>query len=87
MALVKIYTKTTCPACDLAKKILNQKGVTFEEFVMDDKPEELDALIRKTNMKTVPQIFINGHLIGGCSDMMELDKKNQLDILLQAEDH
>ena len=87
MAVIKIYTKTSCPACDLAKQVFNQKGVTFEEFVLDDKPEELKALVEKTNMKTVPQIFINGHLIGGCSDMIELDKKNQLDILLQAEDH
>ena len=87
MATVKIYTKSSCPACELAKQILNQKGVSFEEFVMDDKPEELKALVNKTNMKTVPQIFINNHLIGGCSDMMDLDKKNQLDILLQAEDH
>ncbi|MCZ0931929.1 MAG: glutaredoxin 3 [Oligoflexia bacterium] len=87
MATVKIYTKSSCPACDLAKQILSQKGVSFEEFVMDDKPEELKALINKTNLRTVPQIFINDHLIGGCSDMMDLDKKNQLDILLQAEDH
>lgn len=87
MANVKIYTKIYCPACDLAKQILTQKGVSFQEFVMDDKPQELQALIEKTRMRTVPQIFINNHLIGGCSDMMELDKKNQLDILLQAEEH
>ena len=87
MASVKIYTKSSCPACDLAKQILNQKGVSFEEFIMDNKPEELKTLMDKTNLKTVPQIFINGHLIGGCSDMIDLDKKNQLDILLQAEDH
>ena len=87
MATVKIYTKNSCPACDLAKKLLKQKEVSFQEFVMDDKPEELKALKEKTNMKTVPQIFINDHLIGGCSDMMELDKNNQLDILLQAKDH
>ena len=87
MAVVKIYTKTYCPACDLAKQVLKQKGVSFQEFVMDDKPEEMKELIEKTQMKTVPQIFINDHLIGGCSDMMDLDKKNQLDILLQAEDH
>ena len=87
MAHVKIYTKSSCPACDLAKQILKQKGISFEEFVMDDKPEELKSLINKTNMKTVPQIFINNHLIGGCSDMIDLDKKNQLDILLQSEDH
>ena len=86
MATVKIYTKTTCPACVLAKEVLTKKGVKYEEIVLDDKPEQLQELIAKTQMKTVPQIFINGQLIGGCSDMMELDEKNQLDILLQAND-
>lgn len=83
MAEVKIYTKTTCPACTLAKEILTKKGVGFEEIVLDNKPDELEALINRTNMRTVPQIFINDQLIGGCSDMMELDKKNQLDRLLE----
>ena len=83
MAEVKIYTKTTCPACTLAKEILTKKSVNFEEVVLDNKPEELEALINKTNMRTVPQIFIDGHLIGGCSDMMELDKKGQLNLLLK----
>lgn len=82
MAEVKIYTKTTCPACTLAKEILTKKSVEFKEIVLDDKPEELKALIDRTHMKTVPQIFIDDQLIGGCSDMMELDKKNQLDQLL-----
>ena len=87
MALIKIYTKSYCPSCDLAKEILKNKGASFQEVLMDDKPEEMKQLVEQTQMKTVPQIFINGHLIGGCSDMMELDKKNKLDILLQAEDH
>lgn len=85
MAVVKIYTKTTCPACTLAKDILTKKGVRFTEVILDDKPEELARLIEQTKMRTVPQIFINNHLIGGCSDMMELDQNNKLDILLQAE--
>lgn len=85
MAVVKIYTKITCPACTMAKEILTKKGVQFTEVVLDDKPEELARLIQKTNMRTVPQIFINNQLIGGCSDMIELDQNNKLDILLQAE--
>ena len=85
MAVVKIYTKTTCPACTMAKEILTKKGVQFTEVILDDQPEELARLIQKTNMRTVPQIFINNQLIGGCSDMMELDQNNKLDILLQAE--
>ena len=83
MVEVKIYTKTNCPACVMAKEILTKKGVSFEEVELDNKPEELEALINRTRMKTVPQIFINGQLIGGCSDMMELDNKNQLDQLLK----
>ena len=85
MATVKIYTKTTCPACQLAKEILTKKQVQFEEIILDDKPEEFSELQARTSMRTVPQIFINDHLIGGCSDMMELDKNNKLDILLQVE--
>ena len=83
-AEVKIYTKTVCPACDLAKEVLRRKSVPFEEAVLDGKPEETEALISRTGLKTVPQIFINGRLIGGCSDMMELDGKGRLDPLLQA---
>jgi len=86
MAKVKIYTKTTCPACDLAKHVLTQKGVSYEEHILDDKPEELKQLIQKTQSKTVPQIFINNQFVGGCSDMLELDDKNQLDVLLKADD-
>ena len=85
MAIVKIYTKTTCPACTLAKEVLTKKGVQFTETILDDKPDELAQLIEQTKMRTVPQIFINNQLIGGCSDMMELDQNNKLDILLQAE--
>ena len=85
MAVVKIYTKTTCPACTLAKEVLTKKGVQFTEIILDDKPDELAQLIEQTKMRTVPQIFINNQLIGGCSDMMELDQNNKLDILLQAE--
>ena len=86
MAKVKIYTKSTCPACIMAKEILTKKGSPFEEINLDGKPEELKNLIEKTGMRTVPQIFINGQLIGGCSDMVDLDSKNQLDILLQADE-
>ena len=85
MSNVKIYTKSSCPACVLAKEILNQKSVSFEEIVLDDKPEDLKSLIQKTGMKTVPQIFINGELIGGCSDMMALDENNKLDLMLKVQ--
>ena len=76
---ITIYSKSTCPACDLAKKILTDKKADFEEIVLDDKPEEYQELKKKTGWQTVPQIFIDGKMIGGCSDLLDLDKKNKLD--------
>ena len=84
MAKIQIFSKTTCPACVMAKEILKSKGVTYEEVVLDNKPEETKALMDKTGMRTVPQIFINNELIGGCSDLMALDKDKKLDVLLKA---
>ena len=84
MAKIKIYSKTTCPACVMAKDLLTKKGASFEEVMLDDKQEELQELIAKTGMRTVPQIFINDELIGGCSDLMDLDRQNKLDPILQA---
>ncbi|MDE0119749.1 MAG: glutaredoxin 3 [Bdellovibrionales bacterium] len=84
MTKVKIYSKTTCPACVMAKDLLDKKGVKYEEIILDNKPTETQELMSKTGMRTVPQIFINGELIGGCSDLMDLDKQNKLDPLLQV---
>lgn len=83
MSKIKIYSKSTCPACLMAKELFNKKNVTYEEILLDNKPQELQELINKTGSKTVPQIFINNEFIGGCSDLMELNQQNKLDILLQ----
>ena len=83
MTKIKIYSKTTCPACVMAKNILDKKGAQYEEIILDNKPEETQELIAKTGMRTVPQIFINGEFIGGCSDLIELDRAHKLDTLLQ----
>ena len=85
MAEIKIYTKGACPACDLAKKILNDKGASFEEFKMDEKLDELNELKAKTGHQTVPQIFINGEFIGGCSDLMKLNEDKKLDPMLAVD--
>ena len=81
---IKIYSKSACPACVTAKDLLDRKGAPYEEIVLDGKPEETEALMNKTGIRTVPQIFINDELIGGCSDLMDLDRQKKLDLLLQA---
>ncbi len=83
MAKVLIYTKSRCAFCVAAKNLLTQKGIEFEEVFMDNKPEEYTALKDRTGLMTVPQIFINDQLIGGYSELAELERNQKLDPLLK----
>jgi glutaredoxin 3 len=83
MAQVIVYSKSFCPYCDRAKKLLKNKGAAFEEINLDDKPDEMDALKKRTGQMTVPMIFINNKLIGGFSELSALEAKNELDSLLK----
>ncbi len=82
MAKVVIYSKIRCPYCVAAKNLLSQKGVSYEEIMMDDKPEEYAKLKERTGLMTVPQIFINDQLVGGYSELSALESAQKLDALL-----
>lgn len=85
MTKVEIYSKATCPYCDRAKQLLDNKKVKYTEIRVDTSKERYDEMmIRCRNeLRTVPQIYINDRLIGGFDDMLALDKAGKLDPLLQ----
>lgn len=85
MAKVEIYTKDYCPYCRSAKNLFKNKGVAFEEIDLSSEPERFEALKQQTGLMTVPQIFVNGKLIGGYSDAAALDAKGGLDPLLKED--
>jgi glutaredoxin 3 len=72
--VVKVYSKTGCKYCVLAKEFLNEKNIPFEEVLFDpetsDYRDNVDVLIAKTGHRTFPQIFFGEEFIGGYSDMM-----------------
>lgn len=83
MPKVEIYTKMMCPYCTRAKGLLRDKGVDFEEFdITMGGPKRAEMLARSNGGSTVPQIFIDGQHIGGCDDIMALDRRGGLDPLL-----
>jgi glutaredoxin 3 len=84
MAKVLIYEKNVCPYCVAAKRLLAQKGIDFETISIDGKPDEYEALKKRTGMMTVPQIFINDKLVGGYTDLAALDEQGELDKLLNS---
>jgi len=85
VALVEIYTKTFCPYCWRAKHLLDSKGVEYREVAVDWCGEARAQMIERANgRRTVPQIFVAGQHIGGCDDLMELERDGRLDALIAA---
>jgi glutaredoxin 3 len=85
MPAITIYTKSWCPYCSAAKKLLTEKGVEFTEIDIEKKPEARAEMIQKAKGRsTVPQIFIGEKHVGGCDDLYDLDDRGQLEPLLQA---
>ncbi|MEO7786905.1 MAG: glutaredoxin 3 [Sphingomicrobium sp.] len=83
MAKVEMYLKTTCPYCLRARQLLDSKGVAHEDHVVDmGGPKKQEMVQRANGRTTVPQIFIGGKHIGGCDDLMALDRQGKLDALL-----
>jgi glutaredoxin 3 len=85
MPKVEIYTQPWCPFCDRAMHILSTKSVEFQEI---DAPhgsaEREEAKRRSGGRTTMPQIFIGGQHIGGCDELMALDRAGKLDPMLRA---
>ena len=85
MVKVEIYTKPFCSYCFRAKRLLDSKGVEYEEHEIGFGGPGREAMIQRSSGKTtVPQIFIGGQHIGGCDQLMELERGGQLDGLLSA---
>jgi len=85
MPAIMIYTKSWCPYCSAAKKLLSEKGAAFTEIDIEKKPEARAEMIQKAKGRsTVPQIFIGEKHVGGCDDLYDLDDRGQLEPLLQA---
>ena len=85
MAKVEIYTKTFCPYCWRAKHLLDSKGIEYREISVDRGGEKKGEMIERANGRTtVPQIFIGDRHIGGCDDLVELERDGGLDELIAA---
>jgi len=82
---ITIYTKRTGPYCVRAKRLLDRKGVAYEE-IDAERDETLRAwLVEKTGQMTVPQIFAGDRSLGGFSDIDALDREGKLDPILRGE--
>lgn len=83
MTKVTIYTASMCPYCHMAKELLRSKCVVFEEVDVTGKAAlRAEMRTKAGGRNTVPQIWIGDQHVGGCDDLMCLDRAGKLDTLL-----
>ena len=80
-----IYSSYNCGYCDLAKKLLDQKQIKYQEINIQDDPSQREIMLERANGKrTVPQIFFNNLQIGGFEELKKLDVSGKLDSILDG---
>ena len=85
MQPVEIYITPLCGFCHAAKRLLTQKGINFAEIDVAAQPERRGEMVQRANGgRTVPQIFIGDVHVGGCDELLALERGGKLDTLLAA---
>jgi glutaredoxin 3 len=78
-----MYSTRVCPYCVMAEKLLQKKGVAqLEKILIDVDPAQREIMMTRTGRRTVPQIYIGDHHVGGYDDLAALDRAGKLDALL-----
>jgi glutaredoxin 3 len=79
---VVMYTTSWCPYCERARRLLKSKGAAFNEIDVESAPEKRAEMQTRSGRRTVPQIFIGDHHVGGSDDLHALEAAGKLDGLL-----
>ena len=82
MPQITIYTRPFCGFCSQAISLLNEKGVDFTEIGAGFDPAKRAEMVRRSGRSTFPQIFFDDAHIGGCDELMALDRTGKLDAML-----
>lgn len=80
---VIVYTKDPCPYCVRAIQFLKNRGIPFQEIDLTHQQSEIDRIKKETGWATVPIILIGGQLVGGYTDLKNLDDEGRLDGFLK----
>ncbi len=82
---VTIYLTESCSYCGAARMLLTKKGVRYEERVVSRDADLRDEMVERTGKTSVPQIFIGGEYVGGCTEVIEAYRDGSLQRRLDAQ--
>ena len=79
---IVMYSSRFCPFCVRAKALLLKKGLKINEIMVDQQPDVRRKMMVESGRHTVPQIWIGDQHVGGCDELLALERSNQLELLL-----
>ena len=79
---VVMYTTNWCPYCERARRLLASKNVSIEEIDVESAADKRAEMHTRSGRRSVPQIFIGDHHVGGSDDLLALEAAGELDGLL-----
>jgi glutaredoxin 3 len=82
---IAIYVEARCRRCWRAKRLLRRRSYAFEVFDVSREAGLRNWLVEATGSKTVPQVFVDGRLVGGLAVMRALDGSGDLERLVRGE--
>ena len=82
MAKVLMYSTRWCPFCIRARSLLDRKGVEYTDIDVGAEPTRREEMMARGGGRTVPQIWVNDHHVGGCDDLFSLERAGKLDPML-----
>lgn len=83
MKEIRLYTTPTCPFCHAAKRLLQQKGLPFEEIDVSS-PGKRAEIREQSGWRTVPVVYIGSMLVGGYSELANLEAEGRLTELVAS---
>ena len=82
MSNIVVYATEFCPYCRRARALLDSKGARYTVLDVGQDSSLWNELAERTGRDTVPQIFIGDRHVGGCDDLFVLERRGELEPLL-----
>ena len=86
MLKITVYTSSPCSFCSAAKQLLDSHGYQYEEVSLQNNQDLMIEIMQKSGQRTVPQIFVGNHSVGGYQELLTAINNNEFSQLVQAPD-
>lgn len=82
MPCVEIYTRPFCPYCTRARRLLEARGIDYREIDLHARPDREETMRERSGRSSVPQVFVDGHHVGGSDELAAADTSGLLSRLV-----